>query len=713
MSAVHSLLQRITASISARISSSSGTYQLTDNQYNYAIGGVPLLSAATDGPGYGAAYRPDVEQAIEQRKEQFDNYKDPGEYSLNQWWLRSQTSFVGGAGVTYQDPDTQGQALNIRYNKSIGIDPFSDVDNIQLLKQTNASAAWTADANLGRMFIDAYARSTSSNAWIARGGRIDWATVGNSDISIVNTRTLSIGDPLGQITGFTTEVDTSAPGEPSYCYAFVFDPAGSATAGVWRGTHSSTTMTQIYLPPSFDDDLVLELLRGTLYCSVRNKLYQLDRTASAGTAWPAAPIVQVPVNQVIVAMTDGPDGIYVAANSEDAGYIYRTTFNSSTGAINGLTQVAILPNGEQINSIASYVATYLIITTRSGIRVGAFTGSGISYGPPVITVPVDQATDATGPYSTASFDSNSGFGDVAFHGDRAYVAVKSTTSPQHDGSYGIIALNLGVIISDNNTGAQENSYCTWVYNTGATVVDALATTYGGRCLFGSGRTTATAKLFIEDKTTLLASGYLDTGRCRYNTLEPKLFKFMSIKTPTPLRGDVSVAVLDEGGGVTNYVTYNSSLGPGINDVALPIPAGQQNWLALRFTLHRNGSDATVGGQLDAWQLKALPGTIKQRSISKWFLLFNAEKDKSGQVIYNSALDRLQQIREFCQRGDTVTFQDLVNNISDQVVIDNYEFRMLAPPGPNAENYGGYLRLDMRTVADVVPPIAPASGVSND
>jgi hypothetical protein len=82
------------------------------------------------------------------------------------------------------------------------------------------------------------------------------------------------------------------------------------------------------------------------------------------------------------------------------------------------------------------------------------------------------------------------------------------------------------------------------------------------------------------------------------------------------------------------------------------------------------------------------------------------KDKSGQIIQGDtqSLDILTAIRQMAQRGDTITLQDLVNNIATQVIIDDYQFTMLAPPGPNKENYGGYLTIDMRTVADSVPPV---------
>jgi hypothetical protein len=278
-----------------------------------------------------------------------------------------------------------------------------------------------------------------------------------------------------------------------------------------------------------------------------------------------------------------------------------------------------------------------------------------------------------------------------------------------------MAIDLATIIQDDNTGASFNAYATWVYLPGTTTaIDDVTATTSGRLVYTTGRGLA-AKAIAEQQFNLISMGYLDTGRARFNTIEPKLFKYLSIRTPTPLQGDITVSVLDQGGGITNYVTYGPTLDPGTDDIATPTPSGPQNWIALRFTLRRGVSDATIGAKLDSWQIKALPGTLKQRRLVKQFLCFNVEKDMGGNVIQGDtySLERLTAVRQMCQRGDTVTLQDLVNNISDQVVIDEYQFTMLAPPGPNAENYGGYLTITMRTVADNVPPVSLAGSVVED
>lgn len=697
------LIQRIVYKVSGRPLASSGLYTPSDYMYDYALGGVPFLSATSD-------TRPDTEGPVQQRKDQFDNYKDPGEYSLNQWWLRSQSSFVGGAGVIYQDPDTQGEAKNIRFNRSVGIDPFTDPDNLQLLKQVNKSVNYTSSATPGPLKVLSYMNGTNQNRLgiLAVDGAFKSSTMTSSDVS-GGFATATIGASATYADPITYHDPNNAVNANPMVIAWSADNSVPASYGMWRIFDSgggALTATRIYTAPGASTPIpVMAVARGTVYVGIANKLYLIDPYAGASTAWPAA-IAQVPADQTIISITDGPDGVYVAANGDNAGYIHKSTFDSS-GIVNGLSQVAILPNGELINYIAAYVATYMVITTVSGIRVAVFSGGGLSYGPPLLTVPIDS-----GAYIGGIGADRSGFGKVAFYGTYAFVTTQTDTS-QHDGAQGIMCINLGVLVTDNNAGAEFNSYSSWVYSPlSIYAVSDIAVMRDGQIVYTTNQGTGVGQvhdLWVTHRTNLIDSGYLDTGRCRFNTIEPKLFKYFSVRTPTPLQGEVSVAVLDDGGGITNYVTYGPTLEPGTDDIATPSPTGPHNWEALRFTLRRSGTDSTVGGKLDSWQIKALPGTLKQRNIVRQFLCFNSETDKTGQQIAGdtSALDRLTAIRQMCQRGDTVTLQDLVNNISDQVIVDDYQFTMLTTPGPNGENYGGYLTVKMRTVADSVPPISVA------
>jgi hypothetical protein len=88
-------------------------------------------------------------------------------------------------------------------------------------------------------------------------------------------------------------------------------------------------------------------------------------------------------------------------------------------------------------------------------------------------------------------------------------------------------------------------------------------------------------------------------------------------------------------------------------------------------------------------------------INHTFLLFDEEKDKAGQRTgYDGyARERLEDFKQLARAGDVVTFQELIDDISTLVVIDDWKYTQLAPPGPKGSSLGGYLTVVLRTVAE--------------
>jgi hypothetical protein len=150
------------------------------------------------------------------------------------------------------------------------------------------------------------------------------------------------------------------------------------------------------------------------------------------------------------------------------------------------------------------------------------------------------------------------------------------------------------------------------------------------------------------------------------------------------------------------LTYTPTLNPGTGDITISQPAGRQKWIRLKFTLNRGG-DTTKGAVLNGWQVKALPGSIRQRMINHTFLLFDEEKDKSGQRMGTDgyARSRFEAFKELAREGDVVVFQELMEDRSVLVVIDDWKYTQLAPPGPGGASLGGYLTAVLRTVAESV------------
>ena len=108
--------------------SDTSIWQNTDVAYDVAIGGMPFIYAISDEYPY-------IRQTAPFRKEQFDNQSEPGEQSLTGWWLRSQSSFHEGTGITFYDPALIPGEGTFRYADSKGLDVWTEGE-VTLLKDS-------------------------------------------------------------------------------------------------------------------------------------------------------------------------------------------------------------------------------------------------------------------------------------------------------------------------------------------------------------------------------------------------------------------------------------------------------------------------------------------------------------------------------------------------------------------------------------------------
>ncbi len=613
-------------------------FYLSDVVYDYALGSIPFLSGASD-------KRPIMDRMAEIRKQQFDSFAEPGEQSLYGWWLRSQSTFTGGAGLLYQDPDNDNQ-FNFRFAEALGVDPWSSGD-LKLLRKTEQESTTTKTP----INVVGYKSSAGTNAY--------WSAEGDDLNRITDASTTSILAATGQ-----TIYDMTNTGE-----IYILARAD----GVWSGTNTAAP-TQRYT--NAGTNWAIEFVKDRMIIGLNNSVYQGVLSAAA-VALPAATYTHQDPNWVWRSITDGPNAIYVAGDSGTTSQIHKFAVVDNAGlpvlTWSGVT--ATMPAGEIINTIYSYVGSFVGIATNKGFRVGEIdSGGDIVYGPLL-------------------FEPTGGCKGITGH-DR-FMWTGSTNA--HDGASGLYRVDLGSATQEQTTRAVRYAYARDIYFSGEIDQVNSVTMFGDtdRKVFGIN----TAGSFKEHATELLETGYLDTGRIRFNTEEPKLYKFFSVRTPTPLQGNVSVTLLSEGGGVIPYITYGPTSPSGTRDVATPNPIGPQNWIALRFTLAR-GSDPAYGGVLNGWQVKALPGSIRQRIITQVFQVFDEEQDKTGQKMgyLGYAQERLEAFRSVARAGDVVLFQELQNNVSTQVIIDDWEFRQETTPGLKGPD-GGYLTVVMRTVAE--------------
>jgi hypothetical protein len=632
------VVSRLPLGIGRTAASASSSYALAGVQYAFALGGMPWLSAISDD-------RPMTRAGAAIKKDQFDNQNVPGEQSLASWWLRSQQTFIGGAGILYQDPSTDNQYA-IRFNASVGVNPWTN-GKVTLLRETSLRIA---DGSANKHILVGWNDGTDRY----------WSAVGNvlkSDTGAATT-TITWG-------GANTIRSLTTDGTRYYA---------ADNVSVYRGTGSGAGAA---LCATGTTNVVVRWVKGRLMLAQDNLVYEVD---NAGTK--TLKFTHLNPSFVFTDFAEGTNAIYASGYAGSEGAIYKFGLDT-TGAVPALSSggvlAAQLPRGEVVNVLCTYLGAFVGIGTSRGFRVGQIDDNGdVQYGPLLIS-------NANGVKAVSAYDR------FFFVGATNDIETKS----------GLYRVDLGQPLQSGDISPSVR----FAYAT-----DLQAKVTGEVCSatnFGNSDRMAFAVVgqgaYLESASTLEATGYLKTGRVRYSTLEPKIYKFVTVKTPTSLMGSVGVSVIDPGGAETSILTVSQGGTAVIENVVMAAPSTAVEWVQLKMTLGRSASDTTQGGEVDGWQLKAMPGSVRQRVFTYPFLCFDKEQTRSGQMVgaEGRTLARLQAFEQIFARGDAVAFQDLKNGESYLVVIDDYRFEQRAQPGSNKSNYGGILWVELRTIADVV------------
>lgn len=640
------IVSRLPFALSGRTTAGSASYALDGVQYQVAIGGMPFLTAIDDD-------HPMTRQGAQLRKDQFDNQREPGEQSLANWWLRSQATFIGGEGLLYQDPD-QVQVANlqnkhaIQYWHSVGLNPWTNGRLTLLRRTTQRIADISANPHLLVGYND--------------GADRYWSAVGNvlrSDNGTAAT-TITWG-------GAGTIRALASDGTAYYAAdnVNVYKGTGAGAGAVWTATGTA--------------NVCLGWAKGRMMVGLDNKIYEADATGTKtlrfthlNSAW------------TWTAIAEGTNAIYAAGYAGAQGAIYKFVLDTSgsvpTLAAGGI-QTAQLPLGEVVYTLTSYLGTFVGIGTNRGFRVGEIDTNGdIAYGPLLIT-------NTAGCKAVAAYD--------------RFFFVGATNAI--DGKSGLYRVDLGQPVMDS--GSRAGGRFAYATDLQAMVTgDVMAVTNFGTSdrmvlsVAGQGS-------YLEHAGDREATGYLTTGRVRFNTLEPKIFKFVSVKTPNTLMGSVGVAVIEPGGSETSILTISQGGNSVIDNVVMAAPTSAAEWIQLKITVGRSGTDTGQGGEVNGWQIKAMPGATRQRQFQVPLLCFDREKTQSGQVVgYEGRTKaRLEAFEQIFARGDAVAFQDLNDETTVLAIIDDYRFEQKANPGTNRSIYGGILWVQLRTISDVVTP----------
>jgi hypothetical protein len=403
---------------------------------------------------------------------------------------------------------------------------------------------------------------------------------------------------------------------------------------------------------------------------VNNSVYELSTNASA---LPTAVFTNPNTNYHYTTIAASGPAIYTAGHSGIYSTIQKYTL-STTGVMPTLTQAVVaaeLPAGEIVEKLFYYL-NRMMIGTNKGIRaadVNEQDGS-LRYGP--LIVETSQPV-----YDFAARDrfvwAAAGIGEL-------------------DG--GLIRIDLGTEI-DTLLFAYANDlqilqttvhFTTAVAFIGATNRLAFATAYN----------VTDGAIYLEHPTNLVPTGYLSTGNIRYNTLEKKNFKRLLGRGDFTY-GSMSLNTVDQDGVVYDVISYDASVGA--PEVTTSSPAVAQEYLAYKFVMFRDGTDASKGPQFKGYQAKATIATPRQRVVQFPVYCYDIETDRYNVLLgyEGRAFDKIRLMEDIEANGDVVTWQDLTTGESRQAVIEQVTFTRLTPPDKRFDGFGGILQITIRTV----------------
>jgi hypothetical protein len=639
----------------------SAIWQNTDVAYDTAVGGMPFIYAINDA-------RPYIRQTAPFRKEQFDNQTEPGEQSLTGWWIRSQQSFHGGDGITFYDPanTTSNSPDHYRFADSRGIDVWTQGEVTLLNDVTDTHEITGAVTGTDHQHPNQHARS------------IQWS--GIDGILLHDEYDVDKIAADGTVTHFVDYNTGSAEPVRAICDDGVFAYwVSNATAGGANKLHmykkALTDNTTTIPSPMFTATGVviqyatMEFIKDRIILCVNNSVYELATNASA---LPSPVYTNPNTNYHYTSVAASGPAIYTAGHSGIYSTIQKYTLTTA-GVMPTLTSAVVaaeLPSGEFVEKLYYYLG-YMCIGTNKGVRVATVNDQdgSLSYGPLIIET------------SQPVYD---------FAGRDRFVWA-ATGVGALDG--GLTRIDLGLEISPLRFAYANDVYVSQTAEHYTTACAFLGVT--DRIAFTTAYEVTDGAVYLES-ANLYPSGYLTTGYIRYNTLEPKNFKRLVARGDFS-KGSMTLETVTADGTEYDVVSYDASVPP--VEVTTSNPQEAQEYLAYKFILYRDGTDATKGPIMKGYQAKATIATPRQRVMRFPVYCYDVETDRYNvQTGYEGrAFDRIGQLESIEENGDVVTWQDLTTGESRQAVIEQISFTRLTPPDRGFTGYGGVIDITIRTV----------------
>lgn len=621
------------------LTGSSGALVPTSIRWDVEIGGLPFLLAISDAS-------PMRRETSEFRRQRIDNERNPGEQSLDSgYWIRSQSTWHYGSGLSTAEPlEINDQEARFRYTTSGGVNVWNPGE-LSLLNSTASalSASATTQHLLG----------------------VNTGVLHASDATL--TYVPSSGSALAVSWGGTGTITSITTDGANY---YVAD-----ATGIYKGSLPTGTGSKIW---NTGDTTLIRWVKSRLMATVGKAVYELTGT---GPSLPTAldPGTARPTGWTWTDISEGPSAIYLSGYVGDTSTIERVTIATTTTTVtlDVPTIVADMPRTELVYSLYSYIGSYLIVGTSKGVRVASIESNGSLTLGPLLVETSDGVRDsvAVDSYVYCTVGTK---GEV---GDRVQRA-------------GLYRIDLGRTI--NNAVLQFATAPDLVAPSGVTGAASQVTIAGGKlwmAVSGNG--------VYKQTDNFVAEGWLETGRIRLGTIEPKSWVDVRLIGSTSMSGDATMfASTTDTGSPSSWAPtalVTSSIPDAVSTLGAVAATPQPDiYLAVRL---RPNDARTASSLIKGYQVRAIPSPARTELISVPVMCFDFEVDRQG-VRYgtkNGAYARYKLLKALEQASALIQFRDFTTGELVSAYVERVSYARTNPPTRQVSGNGGVITILLRLV----------------
>lgn len=535
------------------------------------------------------------------QKDQQDTEPEAGEQTLAGWWLRSQASWHEGAGYTYAESRGEVKESSF-FRDSLNVDVWTQ-GQLTLLRSAVEVSSTTNKS------VAVIPSDTSNTVLVGRSGSVAKVT----DLGAGSTTVLYNPGAVLFDCVIATETLWFAAGDNGSVYSGALSGGAPST---WTLTGADTSKpTRI------------AWAKHRLFAVNGNKIYWVDYSTPGATA---ALYSHPSTSWTYTDIADIPGGVLFSGYGDGSSHLQRVTLDTDAAAptMSAATTTAILPSDEQALRISSLTGSLVCVLTSRGVRVGQTNASGeMVYGPLFL----ERLTDL--PLTARPALCASGrFWWLTF-GDTSMVYRVDSSVQVEEGVFAY-ATDMNLPTATGFTGIA-------VRNERPVVV------------------TASGALVYRHGTQLETEGWIQSGRIRYRTEEPKRFQFVDVSA-APLQGAITLDILNEADSAERINQWTTPGMGSLPTAQVPTTTGAIRYMSLKLTLTRAG-DAISGPEVHGWQVKALPAGKPQRLYQLPLKCYDVEKWATGVIdpygYEGYARDRYYALRNSEDEGGVVVMRD--------------------------------------------------------